>query len=146
MCAGRRLHLRKRFRIQVLVDTFDDQVYVVVARKRLRKGSNGRQRVLSLEVAGEIEDEQEHKGIRTDAKAIASGLPRASSLVEQDGWHPHDGYRRNCGQGVGNEGAGRPDLVVVVEAIQPFVRKAGQLPEPHADVVVILTESVFAHV
>src|SRR5881227_3175101 len=85
MCAGRRLHLRKRFWIQVLVDTFDDQVYVVVARKRLRKGSNGRERVLSLDVAGEIEDEQEHKGIRTGGiRTTGTGETAARALAMKE--------------------------------------------------------------
>ena len=43
---------------------------------------------------------------------------------------------------VADEAALGPELVVLGEAIVPFGRERGQLPGPHADVVVITEEAI----
>ena len=128
--------------VELGVHTLDDQP------DRLRRPEGGperfdeRERVLPLEVAVEIEDEQPDELVAIQAEACSAPLALAGGTAGEDRRHPDDRYRRHRRERVRDERAGRPDFVVVHEAVVPLLRELRQLPEPHGDVAAVAEEAV----
>src|ERR1051326_2000210 len=90
MVAGQCAHAGKGIGIELLVDTLDNESDIVVRRKSLGECAYGCLRILSLRIAGEIEDEQEDESIVRNFEMATAGFSRSGLAGSQDGWHLDD--------------------------------------------------------
>src|SRR5215216_5636528 len=96
------------------------------------EGVDHGQRILSLQMAVEIEDEEIDKFVQGHTQPLPPAIAGAIPWASQDGWNTHHWYWRNWREGIGNERGGHPDLVVICKTIVPIYRKARKLPGPRA--------------
>jgi hypothetical protein len=139
-CGSRQLvQLGVSVRIRIGIHRLQDETDVMAPLECPTKRFDRGVRVLSWQMAVDVEDEREDELTLLGAQALTTASARGARQADHRR-DTHDRQRRDRCERRGDERCADPDFVVIGETVVPRVGEPRQFPGPGTDVVVPLEE------